>query len=142
MFCDSGLVFDDTEGVGSRFYVLRSRNPFWALPMAQGPVFKFCASGLVLGGTKGAGSSFALLDPFWAIPRASGLVFMFCSPGLIFGYRFHVWRFRTHFRLYRWRRVPFSCFALSGLFFAVPEALDSVFRLCAPRLVFYGSKGI
>jgi hypothetical protein len=28
MFCEPGLVFDGTEGVGSRFYVLRSRTCF------------------------------------------------------------------------------------------------------------------
>jgi hypothetical protein len=87
-------------------------------------------------------SYFALHDPFQAVSRVSGLIFMFCSPRLIFGgtegvgFRFLVWHFRTHFRRYRGRRVPFSCFALPGPFFAVTRVLDPIFMFCAPGLVF------
>jgi hypothetical protein len=150
MFCAPGLIFGDSEGVGSRFYVLRSRthfrrcrgrqvpfscftlpNPFFAVPTAAIPVFLFCAPGNILGGTDGVGSRFhvlrsrphfrryrgrlvsfscfALHDSFSAVPRVSGPVFLFCAPGPIFdctndvGSRFHVLRSRTHFRRFRGR---------------------------------------
>jgi hypothetical protein len=87
---------------------------------------------------------------------------MFCAPGLVFGgtegvgSRFHVLHARTHFRRYRGRRVPFSCFAhldsfsavprasgsifscfaLPDSFSAVPRASGPVFISCAPELVF------
>jgi hypothetical protein len=92
---------------------------------------------------------------------------MFCALGLVFGgtegvgYRFHVLRSRTHFRRYRGRRVPFSCFALldsltevprasgpllmfcaPGLFSAVPRASGPVFMFCALGLVFGGAECI
>jgi hypothetical protein len=114
-------------------------DSFWAVPRTSGPVFMFCAPELVFDRTEGVGSRyhvlifwirlgryrrrrvsfscFALSDSFWAIPRASGPVFMFCASRLFWGCtesdrsRFHVLRSRTHFRLYRVRRVPFSYFA-------------------------------
>jgi hypothetical protein len=100
-FCAPGLVFDGTEGVGSRFHVLRSRTHFWRY---QGRRFPF--------------SRFALPDSFSAVRRTSGPIFMFCGPGLVFGgtegvgSRFEVLRTRTYFRRYLGRRVPFSSFAL------------------------------
>jgi hypothetical protein len=118
MFCAPGLVFGGTEGVGSRFYVLRSRthfrryrgrpfpyscfplpDMFSAVPRASTLVFMFCTP-----------------DSFSAVPRASGIVFVFSAPGLVFintlgfGSRFLILRARTRFRLFRGRRVPFSCF--------------------------------
>jgi hypothetical protein len=158
IFCSSKLIFGGTEGVGSRFVVLRSRthfvryrgrqilflcfalsDSFGIVPRVLGPVFKFCALGLVLEGTKGLGSRFHVLyfrtrsgryrgrrvqfsrfappDSFGVVARASDPVFLFCPHRLIFsctegvGYRFHVLRSHTHFQRYRWRRVPFACFA-------------------------------
>jgi hypothetical protein len=76
-----------------------------------------------------------------------GPVFIFCPPGHIFGgtecvvSRFHVLRARTHFRRYRGRRVPFSCFACPDSFSAIQRALGPVFMFCAPGLVFDGTKG-
>jgi hypothetical protein len=180
MFCAPGLVFGDTDGVESRFYVLRSRthfrryrgrqvpfssftlpDPFFAVPTASVPVFLFCAPGPILGGTDGVGSrfhvlrsrmhfrryrgrrvsfsSFALHDYFSTVPRASGLVFLFCAPGPIFdstndvGSRFHVLRSRTHFR--RLCRVldPFSF---------VPSSSGHVFMFCAPGLFSGGTEGV
>jgi hypothetical protein len=151
MFCEPGIVFGDTEGVGSRFHVLRSRTRFRRY---GGRVVPF--------------SCFARPDSFSAVPRASGPVFMFCAPGLNFGGTegvgsdFHVLRSRTHFRRYRGRRVPFSCFACwtrfrrlpraSGpvfLFFApvvvfsaIPKASGPVFMFCAPVLIFSGTEGV
>jgi hypothetical protein len=87
MFCVPGLILDGTEGVGSRFYVLRARtifrryggrrvlfscfvlpNSFSAVPSALGPVFMFCASRLIFGGTEGVASRFHVSHaqtPFW-----------------------------------------------------------------------------
>jgi hypothetical protein len=115
MFCALGLVFEDTEGVGSSFHVLRSRtrfrlhygrwlrfscfarpNSIWAVPTVSGPVFMFAFPGT-----------------FSAVRRNSGLVFMFCAPGLIFGGSegirslFPFLRARIRFRRYRRRRDPF-----------------------------------
>jgi hypothetical protein len=75
LFCVAGLVFGVTEGVWSRFHVLRFRPRFQrfrgrpvpfsffarlysfsAEPRASGLVFMFCAAGRVLGGTEGVGS--------------------------------------------------------------------------------------
>jgi hypothetical protein len=73
---------------------------------------------------------------------------MFCAPGLVFGgtegvrYRFHDLRARTHFRRYRGRRVPFSCFALPDSFSAVTRASSPVFTFCATRLVFGSTGGV
>jgi hypothetical protein len=67
---------------------------------------------------------------------------MFCGPGLVFGgtggvpSRFHVFRSRTCFRRYRWRRIPFSCFALPNSFSAVKRVWSPVFMFCAPVIVF------
>jgi hypothetical protein len=150
IFCASGLIFGDTECVGSRLM--------------------FCAHGLVFGGTEGVWprfhvlgarthfrryqgrrvpfSCFALPDSFSAGPMASGPVFMFCAHGLVFGGiegvgpRFHVLRPLTHFRRYRWRRVPFSYFALPDSFFAVPRASHLVFMFSARRHIFGGTEGV
>jgi hypothetical protein len=147
-FCAPVLVFSDTEGVGSRFHVLRSRtrfrrcrvrrvsyscfallDSFLAVPRASRPVFMFCAPGL-----------------FSAVPRVSGNVFKFYAPGLVFGgadrvrSRFHVLRARTPFRRYPGRQVPFSSFALPYSFSAVLMASGPVFMFCAPRLIFGGDE--
>jgi hypothetical protein len=150
MFCVPGLIFDGTERVRSCFHVLRSRtcflqyrgrqvsfscfarpDSFSALPRASSTVFMFCVPSLVFGGTEGVGSRFHVL----------------CA-GLIFGetevvrFSFHVLRSRTRFRRYRERRVPFSCFALSDSFSAVPRVSNPVFMFCNPGLVFIGTAGI
>jgi hypothetical protein len=89
MFCSPGLIFGGSEGVGSRFHVLRSRTHFRRY---RGRRVQF--------------SCFALPDSFSAVPWASGPVFMFCAPGLVFGCTvgvgssFHVLRYRTYFRRY------------------------------------------
>jgi hypothetical protein len=85
---------------------------------------------------------------FSAVTRASGPVFMFCATGLIFcgtegvESRLHVFRSRTHFRRYRGRRFPFSCFALSDSFSAVPRASGPIFMFCDLGLVFGGAEGV
>jgi hypothetical protein len=150
MLCGPGLIFGGSEGVGSRFHVLRSRtrfrryrgrrvpfscfalsNLFSAVPRASGTVFLFCAPGLVV-----------------AVPRASDPVFMFCVPELVLGgtegdgYRFLILGTQTRFRQHRGCRVPFSCFALSDSLSALPRALGPVFMFGAPRLIFNGSEGV
>jgi hypothetical protein len=73
---------------------------------------------------------------------------MFCAPGLVFGVtegvgsRFLVLHGRTHFRRYRGLQIPFSCFALSDSFSAVPRASGPVFMFCSPVLVFGGTEGV
>jgi hypothetical protein len=159
IFCALELIFDGSEGVGSRFYVLHALTHFWryrgrprpfscftlpdsfsAIPRVACPIFMFCAPGLV----------------FSVVTRALGPVFMFCAPGLIFGENegvrsyFHVMCSWTHFRRYRGRRLPFSCFVCPNSFSAVPTASISamrrasspVFVFCAPGLIFDGSEGV
>jgi hypothetical protein len=170
MFCAPRPIFVSTEGVWSRFHVLRSRTRFRRYQWVSGLVFLFCAPGPVLDCTEGVGSRFhvlrsktrfrryrgrrvpfscfALPDSFSPIARASDPDFMFCAPGLIFGgtegveSRFHVLRSRTHFLRYRRRRLSFSCFTLPDPFWAVPMASGPVFMFCAPTRIFRGTKGV
>jgi hypothetical protein len=129
MFCTPGLVFDGTKGVGSCFHVLRAQTHFQRY---RGRRIQF--------------SCFALPDSFSAVPMASGPVFMICAPGLVFGgtegvwFRFQVLHSQTHFRRYRGRRVPFSCFALLDFFSAIPRASGPVFMFCA-RTRFWRYRG-
>jgi hypothetical protein len=150
MFCNAGLVFGGTEGVGSRFHDLRARTRFRRYRGRRVPF-----------------SCFARPNSFSTVPRASCPVFMFCAPELIFdgtealGSRFHVLRSRTRFRRYRGRqisiscfalpysflryrgpRVPFSCFALPKSFSSIPRESGLVFMFCAPGLVFGSSEGV
>jgi hypothetical protein len=131
MFCAPGLIFGGTEGVESRFLILRSRTQLLRYRRRR---LRF--------------SCFALSDPFWAVPMASGPVFMFCAPRRIFGgtkgvgYRFHVLRSRTRFRRYRLCRVPFSFFALPDPFSAIPTAFGPVIMFCAPGTVLDCTEGV
>jgi hypothetical protein len=124
-------MFGATEGVGSRFHVLRARTRFWRYRGRRVPF-----------------SCFARSDPFLALPRASGPVFMFCAPELLFGdtdgvaSSFHVLRSRTRFRRFQGRRVPFSCFTRPDSFSAEPRASGPVFMFCAPGLIFGVTEGI
>jgi hypothetical protein len=166
MFCAPGLILGGTEDVGSRFEVLRSRTHFRGYRGRRVPFLCFAIPKLVFGDTEGAASCFHVMcsrtrfrryrvrrvpfscfarpDSFSAVPWASGPVFMLCAPGLLFGgtegvgSRFHILRAPTPFRLYRGRRVPFSCFAFPESFSAVPRTPRPVFMLCAPGLVFGG----
>jgi hypothetical protein len=130
MLCAPGLFLAVTEGVVSRFHILRSRTHYRQYRRRHVPF-----------------SSFAIKNSFLTIPRASGLVFMFCDIGLFLGgieavgarfqvlrsrthfggiegirSRFHVLCSRTSFRQYRGRRVPFSSFSLPDSFLTVPKA--------------------
>jgi hypothetical protein len=103
MFSAPRIIFDGTEGVGSRFSCFVLPDSFSAVPRVSDPVFMFCAPGLIFGGSVCVGS-----HP----------VFMFSAPGHVFGEtkgigsRFDVLRARTRFRRYRGHRATFSSFAL------------------------------
>jgi hypothetical protein len=144
------------------FHVLRSRTHFrwyrgrWvpfscfmlpesfsAVPGALGPIFLFCALGLVFGGSEGVGSRFRVLcfvrpDSFSVVPRVPDPLFMFCATGLFFdgtegvGSRFNVLRVQTHFRRYRGRPIPFSCFPVPDMFSAVSRASGPISRFTFP----------
>jgi hypothetical protein len=169
MFCAPGPIFGCTEGVRSRFNVLRVLTRFQRYRGHRVPFFKFCASELVFGGTAGIGyrfhvshsrthvrwyrgrrlpfSSFARPDSLSTVPRASGPVFMFSAPRLIFdgteGVRthFHILRSRTYFWRCRVRRVTFSCVARSDSFSTVPRATGPIFMFCAQGLIFGSTEG-
>jgi hypothetical protein len=127
MFCAPGLIFNGTEGVGSRFHVLRSpthflryrgcRVPFscFALPDSFSAVPRVGSQSHVLRarthfrryrGHRVPFSCFARHDSFSTLPRASSPVFMFCAPRLVFdgteGVRslFNVLHSRTRFGRY------------------------------------------
>jgi hypothetical protein len=111
----------------------------------------FCALEPVSGVTEGSESNFHVShspDSFSAIPRASGHVFIFCAPGLVFdgtegvSSDFHVLSFRTRFRRYRGRRVPFSCFALPDPFWVVPRAPSRLFMFRVPVPISDGTEGV
>jgi hypothetical protein len=128
IFCAPGIIFGETEVVGSPFHVLSPRirfrryrgrqlsfscsarpDSFSAGWRVLSPVFMFCAPGLVFNGTDGSH-------------------FMFCASGPVFGgtmgirSRFHILRSRTHFRQYRGLRIPFSCLTRPDMFLAVRRA--------------------
>jgi hypothetical protein len=131
MFCAPALIFGCTEGVVSRFHVLRSRTRCRRCRMRRVPL-----------------SCFALLNSFSTVPRALVPVFMFCAPGLVFSgaecvaSRFHVLRSRIHFSRYRRRRFTFSYFALPNSFEVVPRASGPAFMFCAPGLVVDSTEGL
>jgi hypothetical protein len=131
MFCSLGNVFGGTDGVKSRFHVLRSQTYFRRY---RGRRFQF--------------SCFTCSDSFSVVLRASCSVFIFCAPGLVFGGTEGVWsnlrvlRSRTHFRRCRVRRVPFSCFALPVTFSAVSRASGTVFIFCTSGLDIGGTEGV
>jgi hypothetical protein len=58
IFCALRLVFGGSEGVGSRFHVLRFPNSFLAVPRVSGPVFMFYAHEPVFDGSEGGMSRF------------------------------------------------------------------------------------
>jgi hypothetical protein len=153
-FCALGIIFDGTEGVRSRFLILRVRTRFRRYRGCRVPFshlrfrthfrryrgrrvpFSCLRARTHFRRNRGRRvpfSFFALPDSFSALPSASGLVFMFCSPGLVFGdtegveSRFHFLRCPTRFSRYRRRRVPFSRFPLPDSFSAIPRASGPVF---------------
>jgi hypothetical protein len=51
-------------------------------------------------------------------------------------------RTQTHFRLYRGRPIPFSCFPLPDMFLAGQWVSGPVFKFCVPGHVFGGTEGV
>jgi hypothetical protein len=72
---------------------------------------------------------------------------MFCAPILIFGgtegvgSHFLVLRARTHFRRYRGRRVPFTCFVLSDSFSGGTGGVGSLFLVLRAQTRFRRYRG-
>jgi hypothetical protein len=106
IFCAPGLIFGRTEGVGSRFHVLRAGTRFCG---TEGVRFLFHVVRARTRFRRYRGrpipfSCCACPDSFTVGPRASGPVFMFCAPGLVFDgtegvpSRFLVVRARTRFQ--------------------------------------------
>jgi hypothetical protein len=140
-FCTTRLVFKGTDGVVSRFRVLRSPTHFWRYRQRRVPF-----------------SSFTYLNSSSAVPRLTCPVFfvlltqislrcfrvrrvpfsMFYAPGVVsrgnkgVWSHFHVLRSQTRFRRYHGRRVPFSCFAQPDSFSAVRRVSGPVFMFGAP----------
>jgi hypothetical protein len=73
---------------------------------------------------------------------------MFCAFRLIFGgtkgvrSHFNVLSSLTHFRRFRRRPIPFSCFLLRDMFLAVPRASGPFLMFCASRLIFNGTEDV
>jgi hypothetical protein len=124
-FCAPGLIFDGTEGVRTRFHVLRSRTLFGRNRGRQVPF-----------------SCFALPDSFRGYRGRPVPFSSFCAPELVFdgiegvGASFHVLRYQTLFGRYRGHRDSFSNFVLPDLFSTVPRASGLVFMFWAPRHIF------
>jgi hypothetical protein len=91
-------------------------------------------------------SFFALPDSFSAVEKALCPVFKFCAPIIVFGgaedlgFRLHILRSRTHFRRYRGRRVPSSCFALLDSFSTLMRKSGPVFIFCARGPILGGTE--
>jgi hypothetical protein len=147
MFCTLRLIFGDTEGVGSRFYVLRTQTHFYQYRVCR-VLFSCFTRPNTFSTDRGRQlpfSCFARPDSFLAVPRASGPVFIFARPNS-FSTNLRatgpVLRARTRFWRYRGRRVPFSCFALLESFSAVPRASCPVFIFFTTVLIFGGTVGV
>jgi hypothetical protein len=115
MFCTPGVVSRHTEGIVSRFHVLRSQTRFRRYRERQ---VSF--------------SSFALSDSFSAVPRASGPVFMFCAPEFIFSGLKGVGFRRTRHRQKRVRHIltilSNNCQTIFSLFRTVKNTTLPLFQ--------------
>jgi hypothetical protein len=78
-FCNPGLVFGGTAGIGSRFHILRSRTGFRRYRGRRVPFSFFARPDSFSAVLRASGpfSCFALLDIFSTVPSASGHIFMF-----------------------------------------------------------------
>jgi hypothetical protein len=151
------LIFGSTEGVESRFNVLRFKSHFRcyrrrrvpfscfalldslsAVLWASAPIFMFGAPGLVFG-TEGVGSCscFAHLNSFSAVATASAPVFMFCAPGLAFGGTEGVGSCTCFAQLNSFSAVPTA----SGPVFGGSEGVESHFHVFGARTHFRQYRG-
>jgi hypothetical protein len=87
MFCAPRRVFGGTEGVESRFHVLRACIRFRPYRGRQVPFSCFARPNMfsAIPRVTVPFLYFALPNIFYAVPSASGPVLMFCAPDLIFG---------------------------------------------------------
>jgi hypothetical protein len=130
MFCVSRIIFDGTEGDGSRFHVLRSQIRFRRYRVVGSSFHVSCSRTRFrrYQRRRVLFSCFVLLDSFSPVPRASCPVFIFCAQGPIFD--------GTD------ASRPVSCFGLEELFSAVPMTSGPVLMFCAPRPIFGGTDGV
>jgi hypothetical protein len=163
IFCALEPVFNDIEGVGSSFHVMRNwtyfrryrgrqvqfsyftlPDSFWEVQRAPDLIFMFCAPELVLGGTESVRSNFHVLRSQTCFGRSEGTESSFHVLRGTKGVRsnFHVLHFLTRFARYQGRQVQFSCFALLDPFCTVPRASGPVFMFCAPELVLGGTESV
>jgi hypothetical protein len=79
MFHAPGLIFGDTGGVGSHFYVLRSRSHFWRYRerLVMFSCFALQDSFSAVSKVSVSFSYFAHSNSLWTVPRALDPVFMF-----------------------------------------------------------------
>jgi hypothetical protein len=150
IFCPPELVLGGTDGVRSRFHVLRSQT---RLGRTEGVgscfhVFRSRTHFRRYRRSRVPFSCFVLPDSFGTAPKARGLVFMFCALGIVSGRtkgirsRFQVLRSLTRFWRYLGRRVLFSYFVLPNSFSTVPRVSGRVFMFCAHELVSGGTEGV
>jgi hypothetical protein len=163
MFCAPIFVLCRTEGVGSRFHILRSRTLFQRYRGRRVQFLFFCfrtcfrwyrrcrVSFSLFRRYRRCQVPFsciALPDLFGSVQRSSGPIFIFCDLGLAFdgtegaGPRFHVLRSKNRLGLYQGRRVPFSSFELPDTFFAVSRASCPIFMFCTSGLIFGRTEGV
>jgi hypothetical protein len=133
--------FSAVPSTPSIFLMFALPDLYSVVPSVPGPDFIFCAPGhtflavqsalgTVFGVTEGVRSifhgvkfsCFALPDLFSAVPSVVS--------------SFHILRSRSHFQLYRARRVHLSCFALLDPFWALPRASGPIFMFCALGPIF------
>jgi hypothetical protein len=131
IFCSTDIVWGITEGVGSRFHVLRSPTLFWlyrghrvqfscfALPesfravlRASDPVFMFCVP-----------------DPFWAVLGMPCQVFFFYALGLFWGG-------------FEGASSHFHVLCSPDPFWAVPRASGPILMFCVPRPILGCTGGV
>jgi hypothetical protein len=170
MFHTPGLVFDGSEGVRSRFHVLRAHTRFRRYRGRETHFRRYRGCRVLFSCFHVSCltfSCFAFPNTFSVVPGVSVLVLIFCTPrlifdeiqgvgsgfhvlrsGLVFGdtkavrSRFPIFHSQTCFWLCRGRRLPFSCFALPNTFSSVQRASTLVFMFCAPGLIFGGNEGV
>jgi hypothetical protein len=144
------LIFGGTEGIGSRFHVLRFRTHFGRYRGLQ-VSFSYFAPRLVLGGTEGVESRFHVLLSRTRFKRYRARWVQFSCFVLLDSFwggtegvraRFLILRSRTHFQRYRGRRVPFLYFALRNSFSTVLRALGLIFMFCASGPILAGTEGV
>jgi hypothetical protein len=169
MFSAPKHVFGGSEGVGSRFHVLRARTRFRPYRGCRVPFSYFVLPDSFFGGAMCVGShfhvlhaqnrfrryrgrrvpflSFARPDSFSAVSGRRVPFSCFARPdsfsALPRAYGpVSCFALADSFPAVPGSRVPFSCFSLPESFSAVPGASGPIFNFCAPGLVFGVTVGV